>query len=640
MLIQITALASAQTCRAALTGPDRFAALRICVQDNDRDAAGQLMYELGAPFAAASWVKSPPLAWRADQVSKRIRWSRMGLYSDPVRRYEDADLALSQLKTLLEETRAQSPVDRPMERRLRLDRISALHSHGMCREVIDESKVLEAESPLPPYIHQALGDCLLELRQPDDARKRYAEVLRTDPANRPARMGFAYAALDQEDVPAAYAVIDQMAAENPQRFVRRKKDGPLEASEEWLDGQTAGAIFRLYADQPAEADQRLRPLINGAPGLAYLRGDSAKIAAARSRPRWADQEIRIATRLAPDAFGLQTELANSSLRRRRWTDAEERYRALSAQRPDDGAVLRLGRDLATEKTFLLETALSVTHEEGGNASAPGSNLTTGLKLYTPPLGERWRVIGAADRATAEPVEGKITRNRFGGGVDFRAPDLTIEAMGWANTGTLNSGSAGTWAYWKPSDAWGLSASYDYFSDDVPLRALFYNTRGNAIGGGVDFQANESQSLLISAKSMNFTDGNDRMSLRLAGAQTLVQRPGLSVAMLPELYGSRNTATDVPYFNPSKDAAAQIGFNADQRLWRRYQLVFSHSLNVGGGLYAQEHFSPNGIWNIRYAQSFRKDPLTALNWSLEINQRIYDGDSVRNLTGSLGWTQRF
>jgi biofilm PGA synthesis protein PgaA len=640
LMLVSAASAQAISCREARAGSDRFTALRICAEARDRNAVGQMLSEMGAPFAAASWVSNPPLAWRADQASKRIRWSRFQLSPDPARRFDDVDLALNQLPQLLAETRASQPLDRPMERRLRLDTVSALRARGRCPEAVEQGRALEAESELPAYTQEALADCLLEMRQPEEAHRRYSEALTADPKNPQARIGLAYAALDMEDARGAYRIVDAIAAENPAPLARRKADSPAEPSGAWLDGQLTAATFRLYADQPAEADRRMRPLINGAPALAYLRADSAKIAAARGQPRFAEQEIRIAAGLSPDDIGIQTEQANSALRRRRWREAGSRYQDLVAQYPEDGGIKRLGRDLATEKMFLLETQFSVNHEKSSNNASPGSSLNTGLKLYSPPVAERWRLIGASDRATAEPVEGKITRNRFGGGLDYRAPDAMVEAMGWANTGTAHDGSASVWGFWEPADAWRLNAFYDYFSNDVPLRALFYDTRGNATGGAIDFEPNESQGASLSLRSMSFSDRNERLSLRLAGAQTLIQRPGLSATLRPELYGSRNTESDVPYFNPSKDAAMQVGFDLQHRLWRRYQKVFSHSLNLGGGLYAQEHFPAGGIGNARYSQSYRIDPLTELRWGVEVSRRIYDGDAVGNLTLSAGWNQRF
>src|SRR4051812_35610022 len=97
------ARAQGASCREALAQGDRFAALRLCAQERNGSAVGQLLYELGAPFGAAESVAKPPLAWRADQASKRIRWSRPRLSRDPALRYKNADLALTRLQQLLNE---------------------------------------------------------------------------------------------------------------------------------------------------------------------------------------------------------------------------------------------------------------------------------------------------------------------------------------------------------------------------------------------------------------------------------------------------------------------------------------------------------------------------------------------------------
>ena len=113
---------------------------------------------------------------------------------------------------------------------------------------------------------QAEADALLALRRPAEARTAYEAVLATDPRLRSARVGLFFALLEDEQVSAALALADAMAAEGGPKTWRQARRRSRRRNWDSLDGQTLAATARYYAGANREAWRRLQPLVNGAPG--------------------------------------------------------------------------------------------------------------------------------------------------------------------------------------------------------------------------------------------------------------------------------------------------------------------------------------------------------------------------------------
>jgi biofilm PGA synthesis protein PgaA len=393
---------------------------------------------------------------------------------------------------------------------------------------------------------------------------------------------------------------------------------------DWLDAQARSAMARSYAEMPAEAWARLQPLSDGAPALAWLHSSRASVAAQRGWPRLADEEIRIAHSLAPRDLGIRIAVADSDQRRRHWDRAAEQAEDLALVTPENTALKRLQGEIGAHLRWELEVATGLRYEKSSAGNSPGSGVDFSSRLYSPPIGERWRAVAAAERSEASPVEGDVTRNRLGVGLQYRAPDVDLSLIGWNNTGTLNRQGVSGAIGWQPTDGWSLGAEAQRFADDTPLRALHYGIAANSVGASVGYDWNESAGVAASLRHLKFSDGNRRDSWRVAGLLRVIDTPRLDVVLRPEFHISSNTESSRPYFNPSRERAALMAATVEQRLSQVYERSLRHALTVAAGVYWQRDYGRDAIGSLRYEQRWRHDPLTELSYGSEVSRRVYDG----------------
>jgi biofilm PGA synthesis protein PgaA len=630
---------------ASRTG-DAFASLRAYgearrLRPGDREAVAGIargLRDLGGPHGAAAALPAAPLPLQAEQAAARVRWGAQVLPRDPQRRFEGTDAALVDLDRVAAAARAAG--DAETLARVRRDRVLALRQRERWADALAEVDALRAEGvPIPPFVRQAEADALLALRRPREARAAYAEVVAADPLNREARIGRFFAEVEDEDFDAAFATIDALAAAEPPWKTLAHDPVPYPNSE-WLDAQILAAMARNYADMQAEAWARLAPVAEGAPALGYLRSNLGQVAASRGWPRRAEEEVRIAHSLAPQDIGIEVAVADSGLRRREWPEARERIASLAARFPEDPGVRRAVRDLGAHDMFELRAEVSGRRESGSSRAAPGDGAAATARLYSPPIAERWRAIAAAGYFFAEPVEGRVTRNRAGVGAEWRAPDLTVEGIAWTNGGQVDRGGASIAANWTPNDHWSFGAEGERFAVDTPLRALYYGTTANALGASAGYAWHESRAVFLGLRGLDFSDGNRRRFARLAFAERVVDRPHLDVTLRPQLYASRNTLEGAPYFNPSRDREASLAVDVEHVLWREYEKSFGHRAVLAGGAYWQKDFGTGAIGSARYEQVWRHDPYTELRYGIEWNRRLYDGAAENAVILSVLLNQRF
>jgi len=615
---------------------DRFAALdafgRALAVRPDLTEAQQgtraLWAELGAVVPAIEAMPGTVLLeLQAQAAAGQLRRAIEIPAIDPMRRFESTDAVLQTFDRLIMQAQAGGSAEADVLRTLRRDRVVALHHRERWQDTVDSAAELRAEGDvLPPYVRLAEASALLALRRPTEARDTYASLL-LEPldaeSRRDAGMGLFFAQSDGGEFEAAIVTADAMAGrDGPKRWLGSDPN-PL-PNTDWLDAQARSAMARSYAEMPAEAWARLQPLSDGAPALAWLRSSRASVAAQRGWPRLADEEIRIAHSLAPQDLGIRISLADSDQRRRRWDRAAHQAEELALVIPENSALKRLQGEIDAHQRWELEIASGLRYEKGSAGNSPGSGVDVTSRLYSPPIGERWRAVAAAERSEASPVEGDVTRNRLGIGLQYRAPDVDLSLIGWNNTGTLNRQGVSGAVGWQPSDHWSFGAEAERFAADTPLRALYYGITANSAGASFGYDWNESAGVAASLRHLKFSDGNRRDSWRVAGLLRVVDTPRLDVVLRPEFYTSSNTESGAPYFNPSRDRAALLAATAEQRLSQFYEQSLWHALTVAAGGYWQRDYGSDAIGSLRYEQRWRHDPLTEFGYGGEVSRRAYDG----------------
>ncbi|GAB3470393.1 poly-beta-1,6 N-acetyl-D-glucosamine export porin PgaA [Polaromonas eurypsychrophila] len=621
--------------------------LRLEPGQHDAQAAmAAVLRDLGAPFGAAGYSADPgsiSLSVRAQQAALMLRWSATVTPPPGSARFAATDRALTQLEALIEEALGAGASASEVLATLRRDHVLALRQRERWADALVAVDALAADNiALPAYVRQAQADSLLALRRPAEARRIYTQLIAgqpRSPVNREAYIGRFYAEVEDEDFEAAFATVDTLAAQGSAWRVN-PGTGRVEENNDWLSSQILAGQARNYGDVPGQAWARLSPLAGAAPALGYLRSALAGVAASRGWQRRAETEIKLAASLAPEDRGVRVGLADSALRRRDASAARRISADLLAQSPGDSAVQRLARDIALNDKAEWRVDVAGSRELGDASSSPGGGLTAGSRLRSGPLRELWRAQVALERSTSKPAEGRIVRDRLGAGAVYQGPDLDVELMGWTNSGALRGTGASVDAAWQLSDQWSVYVDAERFARDTPLRALFYGISADAAGAGVQYRWHESRSLLLSARTLHFSDGNRRTAQRLAFSQRVFDAPHFKLTARPEYFASQNSRTAAPYFNPVNDQALTLTLEAEHMIYRRYDRSWVQRVRASVGRYAQAGFATGSMGLVAYEQVYDLDPSLQLRWGIETDRRVYDGKAERKISWFAGATRRF
>ena len=613
-------------------------ALKLAPADPEaRTEAGRILLELGAPYGAVEIAGANPPA-TDDQAAALVRWGQQLRSDDPDRRFEGTDAALARLDARLAALRAP-PEDAAERRQLRLNHMVALRDRVRMEEAKSEGDALRAEAPLPPYADAAYADALLYLRKPEAARDAYRRVLAATPKDVAARYGVFYASVDLEDFTTAYATIDALVADEP--VWRTYRDDPTRYDNpDRAYAEVTAARARLYGNQLAEAWARITRLADAAPADANTRLALSQIAAARGWPHRATAEAEIAVSLAPRELASRSAAVETATTNHRFGDAQRLLGELQAQYPEDGEVRRLARDLDAQQRWLLDVNIAPSSSQGGGTNASGRALTQESRLMSPPIADNWRLFAGEDFANARPAEGYVYRGRAVAGVEWRDRDLTATAYPTRSWGTMERGGGGATADWLATDQLHVAAVAEWFTWETPLRALLHDITADEYAAKATYRWHESRSVVASFAYLPFSDGNRRESGGLTYKERLVNLPGFDVTGLGELYASRNSRNDAPYYNPGHDLSLTAGFLIEHVLWRRYDDSLLQALTVDGGLYSERGFDDTWIGTVKYDHRWRFDPLTELRYGGMVTRRVYDGSVETTYTFTAGGTQRF
>jgi hypothetical protein len=119
-------------------------------------------------------------------------------------------------------------------------------------------------------------------------------------------------------------------------------------------------------------------------------------------------------------------------------------------------VERVQRDLAAYDSWQLLSEFryeSGTPQQEAGGESPGKELDFTARLYSPPIAERWRLLGGYEYHLAKVTEGIASRFRQRAGLEWRLPDFTLEGIFWYSEGSLQRPGGSIAARWAPTDHW-------------------------------------------------------------------------------------------------------------------------------------------------------------------------------------------
>ncbi len=592
-----------------------------------------LLSELGAPSLAlklstqapGAFTKNDNIKIAGDAAASLIRSGESRDERDP-QRFTETDSALD----LLAQTQKQDPTHAETLR-LRFDRVLALRNRVRMQEAVAEYEALRAEKvEAPAYVSTAAADAYLYLEQPAESRDLYLHSLRTDADNVDVKQGLFYSYVDLDDFRNAFATIDKLATETPPW---RRADGGGQHRPNWpkSDIDRNAALARGFAEMYAESQKRLAPLVAQAPNNPDVRQAFADVSRWRGHPRAAAQEYEVVLKsVEPDHLGARIGHAYALLDQRRYREAEHEITALHQSHWEHKAVQALWRAWQLHNM----SAVDATYTTSRHSSSPSGEREHELELSltSKPIAYDWRLFArtAAQQASLASVDD--TLKHYGAGVRFARNDVTFDAEAGSNDWRKNSNSLALSGEYSFSDYYSAGFGYEKSSLQTPLQARAAGVDADAYGAWVRYRASELTSLRAGFTHMNFDDGNDRDSLSLSASQRLVTRAYYHLTLNGDLYASRNSIDNAPYFNPNHDKSASVELENRWRTYRRYSKSLYQVLGIGAGVYDQDGFGSEPTASLRYQHEWRFNDRIGLDYGLTWSQRVYDGDRDRGVGG--------
>jgi biofilm PGA synthesis protein PgaA len=604
---------------------------------------------LGAPFRADELIReSGGLLNQAerDRVAEtgaalRLRWGRLPT-PDPARRYDATDRAIAILERRVAELEARGDSAGAALQRARFDLLVAYRDRSRMRDAVAVYERLRQEGvTVPAYARLSAASAYLYLENPETARDLYQSVVDENPRDAEVRfeahLGLYYAWVELERYDRAYAAIDALDREQSP-FLGYLDTGASVENESKSATAVAAALARFYAGQLAEAWDRLSPLAARAPAASWLQADLASVARARGWPRRSLELLEPWMRAEPHNVDIKVGQAGSLLALRRYPEAglaiEELYRVY----PESKTVQNLKREWDVHRMW--EWITRVEPNYGSEPTAPGVGIAITTRLWSPPVGDYWRVTGAYRYATDDLPEGRETFQRAAAGLEYRGPSLRAFAELTYNESTEDGLGGRAEIEWTPTDQLSLSAVGEIFSRDTPMRALKNGVTADAVELGAGYQFQESRGLGLTWRLMDFSDGNVRNELFPRFTQRVLDRPGLTLTGIVELYYSTNSRTDVAYFSPGWIFTPTVALVAEHVAWRRYRRSFVHALTGTIGGTFQQGFDGEPIGILAYEHRWQLGPQVDLSYGILFGSRVFDGDREQEVAGFTQLSVRF
>ncbi|WP_424625807.1 poly-beta-1,6 N-acetyl-D-glucosamine export porin PgaA [Achromobacter marplatensis] len=574
--------------------------------------------------------------FEADALAQQVRLAAMPTRSE-AERFVIADRALARYDVLIPAWRQLGDAARDDVTRARIDRLHALHARVRMADLTHEYEALVSEGVrVPRYALNDVASAYLYLRQPERARDLYQQVAvddafnNDDPEQRLANQTGRYYALAEGEQYDETGAVTEAVQSGYAPWLYYKGQSTRMPNDLNLESSQTLAAARLQADDTVAAQASLQDMVANAPNNSGLRSDLAGLYRARSMPRAAEAELKMAETLAPRSLGVENGQGFTALDLQEWRQAEALSADTLARAPENLTSRRLAREWEVHN----KAELRISGYRGLASDSPvNGNGDFGIDavLYSSPINYNWRVFGGGGYAAGDFEEGRGNYRWLRTGVEWRGRDLTVE--GEVSTNDYGHGvkpGVRLSAAHDLDDHWQIGGSGEIMSRETPLRALTNDISSNRLTGFVRWRANERREWTLAVAPSRFSDGNRRWELGVNGRERVYTAPHLKADLELDLSSQHNTRDDAPYFNPKADFMAVPGVRLTHTLYRRYETAWEQIGTLGAGTYSQQGYGTGGVLALGYGQRYRANDVLDMGAMVTGISRPYDGVREREL----------
>ena len=572
-------------------------------------------------------------------LGERLRWAvrERDIYAAS-ERWHSLDAVLLDLKSQIEFAQAEqaqtavgAPVAawRALQQRLLFDQLIALFERGRSKDAIALYERLQAEGiRVPSYALSAAAGSYARERRSDLAVPLYAAVLQeagTASSLSPGdRASIVFANVDTGRFEQAEALLGALESQiQPTLRLTPELGRP---NPDYGDIRALRALITLYTNRPAAAERDFALLSSQAPFNAEFRSGQALTARLRQQPQSAIAHYEAMLTDHPDNVNAQAGYAEGLLDTGEINHAVSLISQLAFLYPESASVraaVRV-RDAVTAPRL----DVSILAAEDGGALANHEWLSDS-RLTSAWFGaNEWRAFYHQVAGSANTNAGSPRRLRGGSGLEWlKGPWHWQGELHQANSGPYRTGLALALDY-RVSDSWRLSAQIDTNSNHVPWKALAAGIGAREAAAGAAYIVNESRRFDAQLRRLDYSDGNLRNSVGVSWRERLVTGPRFQFEGRVNVEAANNTSQGTPYFNPSHEAAAQLGGRAQYLSWKRDDRSFVQVLDFGAGRYRQAGFGSGPLWNLRYEHEWVFGPALQLSYGVGLSSHTYDGQKER------------
>ncbi len=554
---------------------------------------------------------------QADRAALAVRMGVQTHYQSG-RRYAGIDRALAALDHQLA-AQDESPGATKI---VFYDRIVALVNRGRMTEAIFEIESMSIDvNKIPSYVLGSLANAYLTERRPEEAYDLLAYAIEAEPEDFGLKLALFYTYVALEEHEKAEALADGLVEAAPLwRSVPESR--VIKANPQRIRAEITAALARAYSDQLNDAQRSFATIVNNAPNNTDARQELANVYRWRGWPDRALDEYGQVLAVEPDLLIAEVGYTHAVLDRRDYKQAESLIHDLARRDHVNSTVADLEQRWSDhqKQKFTVEVRAG---ESSGETFGSDQYEINGY-WHSSPIRYRYRIFGHTHDAYAEFSEGNATRRRIGTGVEYLSPDWRGSLELSANrSGSSQPGIKGTVEY-RLNDYWAIGAGADSESNQTPLRGFRVGVQSKAYGFLARYAANELLGGEFSTRFLDLSDGNEQISVSVAGRRRLISHSGYRFDLIGSLYTSSNSRQDVVYFSPERDMSLFVTADNYWRTFRRYDRSFTHRLAAGLGLYYQKQFNTKPVAQIEYEQILDFNRNLQWRWGLRANRFVFDG----------------
>ncbi|MBV1928742.1 MAG: poly-beta-1,6 N-acetyl-D-glucosamine export porin PgaA [Gammaproteobacteria bacterium] len=596
--------------------------------------------KIGASHLANSLIDDASVFKKEDLASVKtnmsahqVRWADTPV-EDETQHFDEIDIAINELEDNIKNFQAQFSSTSPFTLNAQFDLLVALRNRYRMKDTIKRyNELIASNTKVPAYAQTAVCDAYLYLERPSDAESCYLDVKQASPQeNVNLDLSLFYAYVENEKMDLAQPWVKGVASKQAPYIIGKGEKPFRRPNPKKTQAETIAALSIAYADNLEVAEQKIKDLHQRAPYNTGLRKELANIDYWRGWPRKAQGEYDIGLTQEPNHLGLRIGEARNQLTLKHFEEAEDSIAALFELFPRDKGVAIQNELWGIHNMREFKTEISTSNSSGSVSGSRGLEINS--YLYSRPLSNNYRAYVHQRHSQAKFTEGDGLLNHAGIGLEYTAPNIFLMTEIHHNhyeNKRIGVNLNGTYEF---DDHWSSSLSLESLSGQTPLRALNQGVYAKSVSWGGQYRWHESRSTGLNLSYLDFSDTNERKSINGFWKERWYSQYTYKFSTRVDLFSSRNSNSNVIYFNPESDLAGSIAFENDWLTWREYEDSFHQRLIFSTGFYNQENYSTGDTWGLQYEHRWAADYRLEVIYGVKRSSNLYDGDD------ELSWSYYF